>query len=108
VYDPERDAVPTRSYVMRLARIALITLAVCGAFVPAVTGYRAGPDGQTACVAVRDALLTRPGAGASSACLASARDRLFLSAAGLAVIGLTGMTALMITAARRRRLVPAF
>jgi hypothetical protein len=146
VFDPERDDIDTRPYGLRLALIALVALAIGGALMPSVTGYRAGADDQASCIALRDAWSTRsapavavaapdaaragtPGfrqqmtayyarpdvraamaysdwLDGAGACLAGARHRLFLTAAGLGVIGVMGVGSLLVAGARRRQTRP--
>lgn len=55
MFDPERDHDPgLRPFYVRIALIATITAAACVALWPSVTGFSAGPDHDTGCVAIRD------------------------------------------------------
>ena len=55
MFDPDRDddRGPRRFYV-RLLVIVGVTAATCAALIPSVTGFAAGPDHDTNCVALRD------------------------------------------------------
>jgi hypothetical protein len=55
VFDPERDEDTGRGrYYLRLLAVAVISTAGCLALWPSVTGFAAGPDHQTGCLAVAD------------------------------------------------------
>jgi hypothetical protein len=55
MFDPERDHDPgVRAFYARLLAIAMVTAVACVALWPAVTGFSAGPDHDTGCVAIRD------------------------------------------------------
>jgi hypothetical protein len=55
MFDPERDHDPgVRAFYVRLLAIAIVTGIACVALWPSVTGFSAGPDHETGCVAIRD------------------------------------------------------
>jgi hypothetical protein len=55
VFDPDRDHDPRgRTFYGRVAGVATVTVAVCIALWPSVSGFSAGPDHDTGCVAIRD------------------------------------------------------
>jgi hypothetical protein len=55
VFDPERDRDPGAShFYLRLLAVAVIAVAGCVALWPSVTGFSAGPDHDTGCVAISD------------------------------------------------------
>jgi hypothetical protein len=55
VFDPERDQDDDRRhFFVRLGAIAAITVAGCLVLWPSVTGFAAGPDHLTGCLAVTD------------------------------------------------------
>jgi len=73
VFDPERDFDPdARSFAGRIAAIALVTAAVCVAAWPSVSGFAAGPDHNTGCVAIVNGWRSEP-AAPSAADAAAAR-----------------------------------
>jgi len=56
VFDPNRDHDQSvRSFYRRVAGIAIVTVVVCVALWPSVSGFAAGPDHDTGCVAIKDA-----------------------------------------------------
>jgi hypothetical protein len=105
VYDPARDDVATRTYGLRLGIIVITVLAIAAALMPAVTGFTAGPDSTTACVAARDVWHRAP--ADTPSCVGESRHRIFLTAIGLGAIGLVGFTTFVAGATRRRRREPA-
>ena len=53
VFDPERDDDPgARPFYRRLLVVAVVAAAGCVALWPSVTGFAAGPDHDTGCVAI--------------------------------------------------------
>jgi hypothetical protein len=53
VFDPERDDDPgPRRFYLRLLTVVVISAAGCLALWPSVTGFGAGPDHDTSCLAV--------------------------------------------------------
>jgi hypothetical protein len=61
VFDPERDFDPgVRPFYLRLLAVALLTGAACVAAWPSVTGFAAGPDHNTGCVAVANGWHSEP------------------------------------------------
>jgi hypothetical protein len=55
MFDPERDEDhDSRRFLRRLLLVAIVTVAACAVLYPSVTGFAAGPDHQTGCLAVRD------------------------------------------------------
>jgi hypothetical protein len=55
VFDPERDDDPgARPFYTRLLTVAVVAAAACVALWPSVTGFPAGPDHDTGCVAITD------------------------------------------------------
>jgi hypothetical protein len=63
VFDPERDFDPgVRPFYLRLAAVALVTGAACVAVWPSVTGFAAGPDHDTGCIAVANGWHSEPAA----------------------------------------------
>jgi hypothetical protein len=55
MFDPERDHdAGVRAFYVRLLVIAMVTAVVCVALWPSVSGFAAGPDHQTGCIAIRD------------------------------------------------------
>jgi hypothetical protein len=55
VFDPERDDDPgARRFYARLLSVAVVAVAACVALWPSVTGFAAGPDHDTGCVAIAD------------------------------------------------------
>jgi hypothetical protein len=55
VFDPERDEdTDRRHFYARLFAIAMVSAAGCLALWPSVTGFAAGPDHDTGCLAVTD------------------------------------------------------
>jgi len=55
MFDPERDEDhDSRRFLWRLLVVATLTVAVCAALYPSVTGFAAGSDHQTGCLAIRD------------------------------------------------------
>ena len=53
VFDPERDDDPgARPFYRRLLAVAVLAAAGCGALWPSVTGFAAGPDHDTGCIAI--------------------------------------------------------
>ena len=104
MFDPARDEVATRPYAVRLGLIVLLAVAIGVALMPAVTGYTVGPDGTTACVALRDVWHAAPADVDQPSCLGEARNRLFVSSAGLGTVGIVGLTTVVVGSARRRRL----
>jgi hypothetical protein len=55
VFDPERDEEPGHSrYYLRLLVVMVIAAAGCVALWPSVSGFAAGPDHQTGCLAITD------------------------------------------------------
>jgi hypothetical protein len=76
VFDPERDFDPgVRPFYMRLLAVALVTGAACVALLPSVTGFAAGPDHNTGCVAIANGWHSEP--PALSAADAAAADSAF-------------------------------
>jgi len=107
VYDPARDDVATRTYGLRLGIIVITVLAIAAALMPAVTGFTAGPDSTTACVAARDVWHRAPADADTPSCVGESRHRILLTATGLGAIGLVGFTTFVAGATRRRRREPA-
>ena len=55
MFDPERDEDPGRSrYYVRLLVVMVISAAGCIALWPSVSGFAAGPDHLTGCLAITD------------------------------------------------------
>ena len=55
MFDPERDEDPGRSrYYLRLLVVMVISAAGCVALWPSVSGFAAGPDHLTGCLAITD------------------------------------------------------
>lgn len=55
MFDPERDEEhDSRRFLWRLLIVATLTVAVCAVAYPSVSGFAAGPDHQTGCLAIRD------------------------------------------------------
>ena len=55
MFDPERDEdTGPRRFYLRLLAVMVISLAACAALFPAVTGFAAGPDHDTGCLAIKD------------------------------------------------------
>lgn len=55
MFDPTRDHDPSvRSFYRRVAGIAIVTVVACIALWPSVSGFSAGPDHDTGCVAIKD------------------------------------------------------
>ena len=55
MFDPDRDVDPGhRRFYVRLVTVAVIAAAGCVALWPSVTGFAAGPDHLTGCLAVAD------------------------------------------------------
>ena len=53
MFDPDRDDDPgVRRFYQRLAVVALVAAAACVALWPSVTGFAAGPDRDTGCIAI--------------------------------------------------------
>ena len=75
MFDPERDDDDSaHRFYVRLLTIIGISLAVCIALYPSVTGFYTGPDGEKACVAVTDGWhgqKAAPDAGSVAAAFAS-------------------------------------
>jgi len=75
VFDPERDEDHTaRRFYLRLLAVVVISAAACAALWPSVSGFAAGEDHQTGCVAIRDgwhADRSGPSAAERSAILAT-------------------------------------
>jgi hypothetical protein len=56
MFDPERDEDhESRRFLLRLLAIAVMTAGACVVLSPSVTGFAAGPDASTGCLAMRDA-----------------------------------------------------
>jgi hypothetical protein len=61
VFDPERDFDPgARPFFLRLVAVALVAGAACVAVWPSVTGFAAGPDHDTGCLAVANGWHSEP------------------------------------------------
>ena len=74
VFDPERDFDPgVRPFYVRIVAVALVTGAACVAAWPSVTGFAAGPDHNTGCVAVANGWHSEP-AAPSAADIAAAKS----------------------------------
>ena len=55
MFDPERDEDPgPRRFYLRLLAVVLISAAGCVALWPSVSGFAAGPDRLTGCLAITD------------------------------------------------------
>jgi hypothetical protein len=55
VFDPDRDHDPSvRTFYRRVAGVAIVTVVVCIALWPSVSGFSAGPDHDAGCVAIKD------------------------------------------------------